>query len=153
MADRTLVICACLVIIAVLLFAGTALLLMYKGAPGQNSAGESFQKNDEKRISAPHNIQSENNVPPKFYQGNSPMRPDKPEDQEAPGRCGCPCSMKQGNDPDHFRPDSLGSQGPESQAKGRMMQGNTQDRSAPNQSIQGSDQKREPTEHRGFLTV
>ncbi|HWQ63565.1 MAG TPA: hypothetical protein VN429_04045 [Methanospirillum sp.] len=47
MVDRTLLICASLVIIAALLFAGTGLLLMYKGTSGHNPA-DSFPKNDEK---------------------------------------------------------------------------------------------------------
>lgn len=47
MTDRTIIICACLVIVAVLLFAGTGLLLMYKGNPVQGPSGGSFQQNDE----------------------------------------------------------------------------------------------------------
>ena len=112
MADRTLIICACLVIIAALLFAGTAWVFMYYGTSGQNSAGGSYQVNDVNRIPLHQGIQSGNNVPSKFRQGNGPMIQERPEGQGEPGRCGCPCCMKQGNCPDQFRPDTMGSKGP-----------------------------------------
>ncbi|MDD1729033.1 MAG: hypothetical protein LUQ50_08170 [Methanospirillum sp.] len=89
MADRTLLICAGLVIVALLLFAGTGLLLMYKGTPGNLPAAGPFQKNDENMGSAAHGSPSEQ----KFQPGNNleQGRMVQPQGQPGSRNDGAPC--------------------------------------------------------------
>ena len=59
-------------IIASLLFAGAGLLLMYKGAQGENHARGSFQMNDEQSKSAPRGINPDSDLPQRSHQNNGP---------------------------------------------------------------------------------
>lgn len=91
MTDRTILICACLVVTSILLFAGTGFLLMNKGNPGQDTSGGSFQKNDGQLNGPNHGISSGMNSQPGIMQ---PIGNDKVGHSAGPSefRNGeCPC--------------------------------------------------------------